>query len=181
MKFRGNPGPAQGEIKQNAVFRRHDCVFVGVEEENRGSLGGHLQFGGQMLGQSRIGVIAKQIILRALVNVFGGQGDDQINQYGEAGPGTEPVDRIGSRGLASIEQGGGARSEMASGGEAYDSDTVGLDALLIGAAALSSALGDERGRHEKGGKQDVSRSHGAAIVPRPGRPTAPVAPRPYNE
>ena len=97
VEFRRNAGFAQRQIERHAIFGRHHGVRGAAEEKGGRRLRSDVQLTREFLDKLRLGVFADEISSRALVRIFGCEGNHGVGEHGEIRSRTGAIDGI--RGL----------------------------------------------------------------------------------
>src|SRR3989442_8920787 len=96
VEFGKNAGFAQRQIESHAIFGR--CSVRGAAEEKGGRrLRSNVQLTREFLDKLRLGIFADEISSRALVRIFGSEGNHGVGEHGEIRARTGAIDGI--RGL----------------------------------------------------------------------------------
>lgn len=123
---------AKREIETHRVLRRDGRVLVGLEEEGRRCLGGHVLFGRHLVGPGGVfgAVRTEQVLARTSVSDFRVHRDHRIAENGEVGTGADLVDCIDRIVGGLVVEGGRHAREMASGGKAHHRDAGRIESQL---------------------------------------------------
>jgi low affinity Fe/Cu permease len=89
-------------------------VFLIQRSQNKDSLAIHLKLNELV---AAVGMLAQQIVRRALVCIRSDQRDDRIRQNQKIRPATDAVNGISRRGIPAIEMSSGSRSQMPARGK----------------------------------------------------------------
>ncbi len=132
VQLGGHPRAAERQVKENAVFRRHHGVLIGLEEEGGRGLRRDLLLVGNAADQLGRRIGPQQVVLRGAVGEGLAHADDGVAEDGKIGSATGALDRVVGRGLALVEVRGGGRGQVAAGRKAHDADVVDGHFPLVG-------------------------------------------------
>ena len=83
VEFRRNAGFAQRQIERHAIFGRHHGVRGAAEEKGGRRLRSNVELTREFLDKLRLGIFADEISSRALVGIFGSEGNHGVSEHGE--------------------------------------------------------------------------------------------------